>query len=131
MILDGVVGAAFEDLGDLGPLVAHNAMHEEEDPFLLFVPVDLLDARVEVVVPALATLLAYATVQVLRNEGPLLRAVGDDELKYTPVFLRGPCAFNVERFAFLLHLFHRQKRVVSFGLHSGTFCQLLALVSCV
>lgn len=46
MVLDGVVGAALEDLGDLGPLVAHNAVHEEKNPFLLFTPVNFLNARV-------------------------------------------------------------------------------------
>ena len=67
MVLDRVVGAAFEDLGDLCPLVADDAVHQEEDPLLLFVPVDLLYAGVEMVVPALATLFAHATIEMLRN----------------------------------------------------------------
>ena len=65
VVLDRVVGAALKHLCDLGPLVVDDAVHQEQDPLFLFVPVDLLDAGVEVVVPALAALLAHAAVQVL------------------------------------------------------------------
>ena len=109
MVLDRVVGATLEYLGNLSPLVADDAVHEEEDPLLLLVPIDLLDAWVKVVVPALTALLSHTTVQMLRNQGPLLGAVGDHQLQNTPVFFGGPCALDVEWFAFLLHLFHRQK----------------------
>jgi len=37
-------------------------VHEEQDPLFLLVPVDLFDARVEVVVPALAALLSNTAV---------------------------------------------------------------------
>ena len=46
MVLDGVVRAAFEYLCYLGPLVVYDAVHQEEDPFFFFVPVNFLDARV-------------------------------------------------------------------------------------
>ena len=51
-------------------------MHQEQDPLLLLVPVDLLDAGVEMVVPALTALLSNATIQVLGDECPLLRSIG-------------------------------------------------------
>ena len=76
VILDRVVCATLEHLGDFGPLVVHNSVHQEQDPLLLLVPVDLLDAGVEVVVPALTALFSNATIQVLGDECPLLRSIG-------------------------------------------------------
>jgi hypothetical protein len=96
VVLDGVVCASFEHLGDLCPLVVHDAVHQEQDPLLLFVPVDLLDARVEMVVPALTALLAHSTVEVLRDECPLLRPIGHNQLEDAPVLLRSPGSLHVE-----------------------------------
>ena len=62
MIFDRVVGAALEHLCNFSPFVADDAVHEEQDPLFLLVPVDLFDARVEVVVPALAALLSNTAV---------------------------------------------------------------------
>ena len=103
MILDRVVGASLEHLSDLGPLVVDDAVHQEQDPLFLLVPVDLLDARVEVVVPALAALLAHSAVQVLRDEGPLLRPVGHHKLEDTPVFLRCPGSLDIEWLTLATH----------------------------
>ena len=103
MILDRVVGASLEHLSDLGPLVVDDAVHQEQDPLFLLVPVDLLDARVEVVVPALAALLAHSAVQMLRDEGPLLRPVGHHELEDTPVLLRRPGSLDIEWLTFAAH----------------------------
>lgn len=96
MVLDRVVSAAFEDLGDLGPLVVDDSVHEEQDPLFFLAPVDLLDSWVQVVVPPLAALLAHAAIQVLGNESPLLGPVGNYELEYAPVFLGSPGAFDAE-----------------------------------
>jgi len=52
------------------------------------------------VVPALAALLAYATVQVLWDQRPLLGPIGHDELKDSPVFLSCPGTLHVEWLAF-------------------------------
>ena len=62
MVLDGVVGATLEHLGDLGPLVVDDAVHEEEDPLLLLAPVDLLDAWVEMVVPPFTALFSDSAI---------------------------------------------------------------------
>ena len=62
VVLDGVVRATLEHLCDLCPLIADYAVHQEKDPLFLLVPVDLLDAGVQVVVPALATLLAHPAI---------------------------------------------------------------------
>lgn len=61
MILDGVVSASVEVLGDLGPPVAEGLVGQEEQPLLVVAPVLLLDVGVEVVVPSLAALLADAS----------------------------------------------------------------------
>ena len=115
MVLDGVVGATFEDLGDLSPLVADNAVHQKENPLLLFVPVNFLDSRVQMVVPALATLLSHAAVQMLRNQRPFLRSIGDHKLQYAPVFLGGPGALNVEWLAVTSYSLLGQIRAQLFG----------------
>ena len=65
MVLNRVVCAPFEHLGDLGPLVVHDTVHQKQDPLFLLVPVAFLDAGVEMVVPSLTTLLADAAVEVL------------------------------------------------------------------
>ena len=106
MVLDCVVGATLEHLGNLGPFVIDDAVHEEEDPLLFLAPIDLLDARIQMIVPSLTALLADATIQVLGYECPLLRPVGDDELKEAPVFLCRPNALDIVRLLiFLPNLF--------------------------
>ena len=77
MVLDRVVGAPVKNFGDVSPLVliVELPMHKKEDPLLFSAPVDLLDPRVQMVVPALATLLAHAARQVLGDAGPALGSV--------------------------------------------------------
>jgi hypothetical protein len=90
VILDGVVGAPIEDLGDLGPLVADSAMVEVEKELLLNAPADLLNLGVEVVVPSLTALLPYSSRQLFGYLGPLLGAMGLNQFKDETVFLFGP-----------------------------------------
>ena len=80
MILNRIISAAFDNLGDIGPFVVHHAVHEIQDPFLLLVPVDFLNARVQMVVPTFAALLSHSTVEMLGDEGPLLRTISHDQL---------------------------------------------------
>ncbi len=54
--LNGVVRAAREHLGDLGPAVPELRVRLEEQVLLLLRPRLLLDVRVQLVVPALAAL---------------------------------------------------------------------------
>ena len=61
VVLDGVVGAAQEDVGDLGPPVLDSLVKYEENPLLLDAPTLLLQQRVQLVVPPLTALLASAT----------------------------------------------------------------------
>ena len=86
IVLDAVVAPAVEELGDVGPLVTEHLVRIEDD--LLFEVVDwrLLDARVQMVVPALSALLsrpaAYLvlTGQLLSDERPPLGAVPSDQV---------------------------------------------------
>ena len=67
MVFDRVVGATLENLGDFGPLVVNDSVHEEKNPLFFFIPVNFLNSGVEVIVPALSALLANAAVQMLGN----------------------------------------------------------------
>lgn len=53
------------------------------DDLILFLrPFILADVRVEMVVPALSTLLAYPTRKVFGHKAPILRAVAFDQLQH-------------------------------------------------
>jgi hypothetical protein len=66
--------------------------YEEEYPLLFFSPLLYVDMRVEMVVPALATLLADPPGQMLCYEGPLVWAVFLDEALDGAVFFFSPRA---------------------------------------
>ncbi len=102
MILDGVVCAAFENFGDLSPLVAVVSMHQVENPLLLAAPANLLDLRVQVIVPPLAALLPNTTREVLSNQRPFLGPIFIDEVKNHSIFLFGPGTFDEARIQNLL-----------------------------
>ena len=61
VVLDGVVGAAQQDVGDLGPPILNRLVKDEENPLLLDAPTLLLQQGIQLVVPSLAALLAGAT----------------------------------------------------------------------
>ena len=90
MVLDGVVSAAFKVFGDIGPSVFKLAVLEEENPLLLVRPVDLLDFRVQVVVPSLTALLSLTARQFGGDSGPTLGTMLEHHLKHLLVFLLGP-----------------------------------------
>mmetsp|Transcript_47604 Transcript_47604/g.114278 ORF Transcript_47604/g.114278 Transcript_47604/m.114278 type:complete len:306 (+) Transcript_47604:1197-2114(+) len=90
VILDGVVGAPDERLGNLRPPVAELVVRDDELAVLLARPLLALDLGVEVVVPSLAALLSDAAGKLLRDFGPLLRAELADELDDLVVLLLGP-----------------------------------------
>lgn len=71
---------AREQLGDFGPAVAQLLVRLVDNAVLLLGPRRLLHLRVEVVVPALAALLADAALQVLGDHRPALGAVLLDQL---------------------------------------------------
>lgn len=66
---------AGEQLSDFGPAVSQLLVGLVDDPVLFLGPRGLLHLRVEVVVPALAALLADAPLQVLGDDRPALGSV--------------------------------------------------------
>jgi len=110
VVLDRVVSAALKYFGNLSPFIIDDAVHKEQNPFLLFAPINLFDARVQMIVPSFTALFAHAAVQVLRDESPLLWPISDDELEDSPVLLGRPSALDIERLALSPHTFLGQKR---------------------
>lgn len=73
---------AREQLCDFSPAVSQFLVRLVDDPVLFLGPRRLLHLRVEVVVPALAALLADTTLQVLGDHRPALRSVLLDQLDH-------------------------------------------------
>ena len=94
MIFNRVIGASFERLGDFRPAIAVLCVRDDQLTVLVCAPLLALDLGVEVVVPALAALLADAARELLRNLGPLLSAQLADELDDLGILLRRPRAFD-------------------------------------
>lgn len=90
MVLDSIICATVEDLGDLSPLVAHASMIEVEEELLLQAPCDLLDVGIQMVVPSLSTLLSNPPRKLLGDLSPFLGAVQLDELKDKQVLFLCP-----------------------------------------
>lgn len=64
-----------QHLGDLGPAVSQHAVRFVDDEILFCGPGGLLHVRVEVVVPALATLFPQSPLQVFGHHSPLFITV--------------------------------------------------------
>lgn len=75
MVFYRVVGASWEHLSHFCPFVAVSSVCQEKDPLLVRHPLDLENAGVQVVVPALSTLFAQPSFHELRDEGPSLRPI--------------------------------------------------------
>ena len=65
-------------------------MGKEEDPFLVGHPLNLENARVEMVMPAFPALLAQPPFYKLGDEGPTLRSILLDQLSNEVIFLFSP-----------------------------------------
>lgn len=71
MILDGVVSTAGKHLGDLGPSISESNMTFYNDAIFFHGPVlGLVDIRIQVVVPTLATLLSTSSREMRCNGTP-------------------------------------------------------------
>mmetsp|Transcript_2676 Transcript_2676/g.5964 ORF Transcript_2676/g.5964 Transcript_2676/m.5964 type:complete len:317 (+) Transcript_2676:276-1226(+) len=95
-VLHRVLGAAGQELGNFGPAVAPLGLRLDQDGVLVLGPPALLQARVQVVKPALATLFSDAAGDPLGDLAPLgdpgLDAVDDDL-----VLFFGPRSFDQPR----------------------------------
>jgi len=68
VVLDRVLGAAWDVRCDVGPPVTEQLVRGDEESFLCLRPRSSLDVGAEVVVPALAALLARARVEEERGD---------------------------------------------------------------
>ena len=75
MIFDRVVCAALQVLRNDRPLVFVLTVLDVQDELFLKAPVVFLDPWIQMVMPALATLLADSAWQIVSDVGPLLRTV--------------------------------------------------------
>ena len=94
MILDGVVGPSWQQLGNLGPLVAHVDVTLQDGPILGGGPGLLANVRVEVVVPPLPALLADPSGQLVGDDRPLLGPVPLHQLDDLAILFLGPRALD-------------------------------------
>lgn len=75
VVFNGVVGPAFQSLSDISPFVSYSSMMEVENPFFFWTPLNLLDHRIQMIVPSFSALFADPTWEVLCDLSPLLRTV--------------------------------------------------------
>ncbi len=94
-VLDGVVRAPRQGLGDVGPARAAPRVAPQDDLVLGGRPGQLADVGVQLVVPPLPALLARAARQVRREDGPLARAVALDRAQQELVLGGGPGALDL------------------------------------
>jgi hypothetical protein len=138
VILDGVVGATFKHLGYLCPLVAVVSVHQIEDPLFLSAPADLLDLRIQVIVPALTALLSDPPREVLCDQSPLLGTVFVYKVKDHAILLLGPGTLDeagVQNFLPPMEALHVSAPWELFGdsfpilssMFSDSFCEMLIL----
>jgi hypothetical protein len=82
VVFYGVVRATWKHLGHLRPFVAVGSVSQEKDPLLLRHPLHFKNARVEMVVPSLPTLLPQSALHEPSDEGPPLRPVLLNQLSH-------------------------------------------------
>ena len=96
MVLDVIVSASRQTLGYFCPLVAQLFVRMCHNSLFFLCPVVLVDARVQVVMPSLATLLAASTGNgklfddVLGNHRPALDSILVHQMANCLVLLRRP-----------------------------------------
>ena len=138
VVLDGVVSATLEHLGYLSPLVAVVSVHQIEDPLFLTAPADLLDLRVQMVVPALTALLSDPPWEMLCDQSPLLGTVLVDQMKDHTILFLSPRALDeawVQNFLPPMEALHICATWKLFGdsfpilssMFADSFCEMLIL----
>lgn len=74
VVLDGIVWATQQVVGDLGPAILKALVKDVEHPVLFCWPSCLFQERVKLIVPALTALFTGAAGHVARDHIPLERA---------------------------------------------------------
>mmetsp|Transcript_55587 Transcript_55587/g.153398 ORF Transcript_55587/g.153398 Transcript_55587/m.153398 type:complete len:304 (+) Transcript_55587:942-1853(+) len=98
VVFDRVVGAAGQEFGDLGPTVTEHCVGLEKYLLLLLGPRVLTDGRVQLVVPALAALLAGPSIELIPDKAPVFGTVLLHQLRHQEVLLGRPLAHDAPRF---------------------------------
>jgi len=93
MILDGVVRASRQELGNEGPLVAVLAVRFQDHAIFFGCPWRLADVGVQMVMPPFTTLFADASGKVRGDLGPLARSKRVDVFTDDAILLLSPLAF--------------------------------------
>ena len=75
MVFYRVISATFEVLSDYGPLILVLVVLNVQNELLFERPIVLLDARVQMIVPAFTTLFSDAARQVVRYVCPFLGSI--------------------------------------------------------
>ena len=74
MVLNGILGTTFKNLGDFGPLISVIFLQNVQNQVLFKTPFCFLDLGIEMIVPALPALFADLSRQVLGNRAPVAGA---------------------------------------------------------
>ena len=95
VVLDGVVSATLEEIGDVSPLVRLISVQQVKDPLLLSRPGGVpLDHWVEMVVPSFTALLADSSREMVGDLSPLLRTVEVDQVQQQSILDVSPWTFD-------------------------------------
>lgn len=94
MILDCVVGSTRETLCNFRPAIAKLRVGKDELSIFLRTPFLALDIGIEVIVPALSTLLPDASRKLLGDFRPTFRSEVSNEFDDLSILLRGPWTFD-------------------------------------
>ncbi len=97
MIFNRIVCAALKFKSDFCPLVLIHLVVDNQNEFFLGTPIIFLYFGIQMVVPALSTLLSDAAWQVVGDISPLLSPLPLHKYKYKHVLFFGPGAFHEVR----------------------------------
>jgi hypothetical protein len=88
VVLYRVVGSAWKQLRNLGPLVSQRGMCLEDRSILILRPRVLVDARMQMVVPPFSALFANPALQMAGNERPPLWSMLVYKFNYLIILLK-------------------------------------------
>lgn len=106
VVLDRVVTAAKQDVGDFGPAIVYGLLENEKNPVLFYGPRPLFAQGIQLVVPSLAALLSCPVIHPLRDQLPLVGSQLGNNLEEHCVLFVVPGALSRAPLIHLL-LYHR------------------------
>ena len=141
MILDGIIGTTFKDLGYISPFIALALVRDKQNQFFLKAPSILLYLWVQMIVPSLSALFTNPSRKMFCNIGPFLGSFFLDKPQDKSILLDAPWPFDKLRIEdFLpsmktLHISAPLKALsnllpVSASVLLYSYCKLLVFLSC-